>query len=98
MMTINAQDSQREVAIISLKDQITFQHRMYSILNGLGAAVIEIDREMNDISYANDAGFKLLQQSFNILKPNSTLPTILRRNNFLLDHLMKKHICQKDKE
>ena len=61
---------------------------MYSILNGIGAAVIEIDREENDISYANDSGFKLLQRLFSMLKPNSTLPKILRKNTFLLNHLM----------
>jgi hypothetical protein len=85
---IDAQESITEIAITSLKDQLTFQHRMYSILNGIGAAVIEIDREENDISYANDSGFKLLQRLFIMLKPNSTLPKILRKNTFLLNHLM----------
>jgi hypothetical protein len=85
---IDAQESITEIAITSLKDQLTFQHRMYSILNGIGAAVIEIDREENDISYANDSGFKLLQRLFSMLKPNSTLPKILRKNTFLLNHLM----------
>ena len=84
----DAQESITEIAITSLKDQLTFQHRMYSILNGIGAAVIEIDREENDISYANDSGFKLLQRLFSMLKPNSTLPKILRKNTFLLNHLM----------
>ena len=60
------------------------QQRVYSILDGLNIAVIEMDPVKNNISFSNEAAFKLLQSSYRQMHPQSPLPDLLTKNKFLL--------------
>jgi signal transduction histidine kinase len=79
-----------------LRSGLELQQRVYTILDGLNIAVIEIEHDQNRISFSNVAGFKLLQTSFSMNNPRVALPKMLQRNEFLKSHLMQEKLSDVD--
>ena len=79
-----------------LRRGIDLQQRVYTILDGLNIAVIEIEHEQSRISFSNEAGFKLLKSTFSLSKLHTRLPKLLQQNEFLKSHLLQEKLSESD--